>query len=57
MDYNKIYNDFMKDRLEKKPERLLLKKKGYYFEGHHIIPKSKGGIGNSNRPKNNKNIF
>jgi hypothetical protein len=56
MDYNKIYDDFMKDRLEKKPERLLLKKKGHYFEGHHIIPKSKGGIGNSNRPKNNKNI-
>jgi len=46
----------MQDRLDKKPERLLLKKNGDYFEGHHIIPKSKGGVGNSNRPKNNKNI-
>jgi hypothetical protein len=46
----------MQDRLDKKPERLLLKKNGEYFEGHHIIPKSKGGVGNSNRPKNNQNI-
>ena len=46
----------MQDRLSKKPERLLLKKEGEYFEGHHIIPKSKGGTGNSNRPKNNQNI-
>jgi len=46
----------MQDRLDKKPERLLLKKNGEYFEGHHIIPKSKGGTGNSNRPKNNQNI-
>lgn len=46
----------MRDRLEKKSERLLLKKNGVYFEGHHIIPKSKGGNGNSNRPKNNVNI-
>jgi len=46
----------MQDRLDKKPERLLFKKNGDYFEGHHIIPKSKGGVGNSNRPKNNQNI-
>jgi hypothetical protein len=46
----------MQDRLDKKPERLLLKKNGEYFEGHHIIPKSKGGSGNSTRPKNNPNI-
>lgn len=46
----------MQDRLNKKPERLTLKKKGEYFEGHHIIPKSKGGTGNSYRPKNNENI-
>jgi hypothetical protein len=46
----------MQDRLEKKTERIELKKKGEYFEGHHIIPKSKGGTGNSNRPKNNSNI-
>jgi hypothetical protein len=56
MDYKKIYDNFMLDRLNKKPERLLLKKTGVYFEGHHIIPKSKGGDGNSNRPKNNPNI-
>jgi len=46
----------MQDRLDKKPERLLLKKNGEYFEGHHIIPKSKGGSGTSTRPKNNPNI-
>jgi hypothetical protein len=46
----------MQNRLDKKPERLSLKKNGEYFEGHHIIPKSKGGSGNSNRPKNNPNI-
>ena len=46
----------MKDRLEKKPERLSLKKKGEYFEGHHIIPKSKGGDGNSGKSKNSPNI-
>jgi hypothetical protein len=56
MDYKKIYDNFMQDRLNKKPERLLLKKTGTYFEGHHIIPKSRGGSGNSYRPKNNLNI-
>jgi hypothetical protein len=35
MDYKKIYDNFMQDRLNKKPERLTLKKKGEYFEGHH----------------------
>jgi hypothetical protein len=56
MNYKKIYDNFMQDRLDKKPERLLLKKNGEYFEGHHIIPKSKGGSGTSTRPKNNPNI-
>lgn len=56
MDYKKIYDDFIQDRLKKNPERLLQKKNGNYFEGHHIIPKSKGGRGNSSRPKNNENI-
>lgn len=46
----------MQDRLDKKPERLQLKKNGDYFEGHHIIPKSKGGTGDSTRPNNNPNI-
>jgi hypothetical protein len=39
-----------------KPQRLSQKRCGFYFEGHHIIPKCKGGTGNSNRPKNNTNI-
>jgi len=56
MDYKKIYDNLMNDRLEKKSERLILKKEGFYFEGHHIIPKYKGGSGNSSRPKNNPNI-
>ena len=46
----------MLDRLAKKPERIKLKRQGVYFEGHHILPKYKGGSGNSNRPKNNSNI-
>jgi len=56
MNYEKIYNDLMIDRLNKKPLRLKQKRSGFYFEGHHIIPKCKGGTGNSNRPKNNSNI-
>lgn len=46
----------MESRLTIKKERLQLKKNGDYFEGHHIIPKSKGGTGDSTRPKNNPNI-
>lgn len=46
----------MSSRLEMKKQRLSEKRNGIYFEGHHIIPKSKGGTGNSNRPKNNPNI-
>jgi hypothetical protein len=56
MNYNKIYDDLMSSRLELKLDRIKLKKEGEYFEGHHIIPKCKGGLGNSNRPKNNTNI-
>lgn len=56
MDYKKIYDDLMNDRIQKKPERLKQKRSGSYFEGHHIIPKWMGGTGNSNRPKNNNNI-
>lgn len=46
----------MESRLELKSTRIQQKKLGSYFEGHHIIPRSKGGTGNSNRPKNNSNI-
>jgi hypothetical protein len=56
MNYEKIYNDLMSDRLSKKPQRLKEKRCGFYFEGHHILPKCKGGMGNSNRAKNNSNI-
>jgi hypothetical protein len=56
MDYKKIYDNLMKSRLSIKTERFKEKKIGVYFEGHHIIPKCKGGLGNSNRPKNNPNI-
>jgi hypothetical protein len=56
MDYNKIYNDLMFSRLLLKPERIKEKRNGTYFEGHHIIPKCKGGTGASTRPKNNSNI-
>lgn len=56
MNYNKIYDDLMFSRLNLKLQRIEEKKSGVYFEGHHIIPKCKGGYGNSNRPKNNPNI-
>lgn len=46
----------MIDRLNKKPLRLKEKRSGFYFEGHHIIPKCKGGTGTSTRAKNNPNI-
>lgn len=57
MDYKKIYDNLMKSRLSIKTERFKEKKIGVYFEGHHIIPKCKGGLGNSNRRKNNPNIY
>jgi len=56
MDYKKIYDSLMNSRLEVKNNRIKDKKNGIYFEGHHIIPKSKGGSGTSTRPKNNQNI-
>ena len=46
----------MLSRLLLKPERIKEKRNGEYFEGHHIIPKCKGGTGTSTRPKNNTNI-
>lgn len=56
MDYKKIYQDLVDTRLSMKIDRLNQKKSGVYFEGHHIIPKSKGGTGTSTRAKNNPNI-
>lgn len=56
MNYKKIYNDLMLSRLLLKNSRIKEKTQGQYFEGHHIIPKCKGGAGISTRPKNNENI-
>jgi hypothetical protein len=56
MDYAKHYNNLMSTRLLLKPERHKMRKSGQYFEGHHIIPKSKGGTGISSRGLNNDNI-
>jgi hypothetical protein len=56
MNYKKIYQDLVDTRLSMKIDRLNQKKSGVYFEGHHIIPKSKGGLGTSTRAKNNPNI-
>jgi hypothetical protein len=47
MDYQKHYNNLISTRLLLKNERIKLKQKGIYFEGHHIIPKSLGGTGRS----------
>jgi len=43
MDYLKIYNNLMKTMVAIKRERKDLKKKGSYFERHHITPLSMGG--------------
>lgn len=56
MNYKKIYDDFMHSRLLLKNERHIKRKNGEYFEGHHILPKSKGGLGVSSRGLNNDNI-
>lgn len=56
MNYKRHYDNLISTRLEIKSYRIKQKKQGVYFEGHHIIPKCKGGTGNSNRPKNNPNI-
>lgn len=56
MDYKKIYDNLMSSRLLLKKERHQKRKNGEYYEGHHIIPKSKGGTGTSTRGLNNPNI-
>ena len=43
MDYKKIYDSLMTSRMAMKDERKIEKKKGSYFERHHIIPISLGG--------------
>jgi hypothetical protein len=56
MNYQKIYDDLMSSRLLLKKDRHHDKKEGAYFEGHHILPKAKGGTGTSSRGLNNDNI-
>lgn len=56
MNYKKVYDDLMISRLLMKQERYNERKNGKYFEGHHILPKCKGGEGNSSKGLNNKNI-
>lgn len=38
MNYERIYSEFIADRLTKQPS------KPEYFEKHHILPKSLGGM-------------
>lgn len=50
MNYEKIYYQIIENAKLHQEERITLHsldKKKYYFEGHHIIPKSLGGDGNS----------
>ena len=56
MNYSKIYDDLMSNRMILKYDRIEEKLNGVYFEGHHIIPKCKGGSGVSTKPKNSINI-
>lgn len=56
MNYQKIYDNLMSSRMDLKKSRHSLRKNGEYFEGHHIIPKSKGGTGCSTSGLNNDNI-
>ena len=46
----------MSTRLLLKQERYLMRKNGHYFEGHHILPKCKGGSGTSHQGLKNDNI-
>lgn len=46
----------MSTRLLLKQQRYTEKKQGNYFEGHHVLPKAKGGTGTSSRGLNNSNI-
>ena len=51
MDYKRIYDDLMQSRLLMKESRIEKRKQGEYFESHHIIPKSMGGLGDVRKPK------
>lgn len=46
----------MISRLLLKEQRYQERKDGVYYEGHHILPKAKGGTGTSTRGLNHPNI-
>ena len=46
MNYTKIYASIVLRAQIERTERLTLKKQGKYFEDHHIIPRSLGGVDN-----------
>jgi hypothetical protein len=48
MNYEKIYNQIIEKAKLEQDKRIVRKKNGEYFEGHHIIPVCLGGKGNSN---------
>lgn len=43
MNYTRIYASIVLRAQSERAERLALKKKGKYFEDHHIVPRSLGG--------------
>lgn len=55
MNYQKIYNQIVERAKQETENRIIKKKAGEYFEGHHIIPKCLGGEGNS-KSYNHPNI-
>ena len=56
MNSQKHYDSLMESRIILKNQRHQERKVGIYYEGHHIIPKAKGGEGNSSRGLNHQNI-
>jgi hypothetical protein len=56
MDYKKHYDNLMSSRMLLKKERIIDKKRGGYYEGHHILPKCKGGLGTSSKGYTHNNI-
>jgi len=47
MNYQRIYNQIIERAQSEVSERILHKKNGGYYEGHHIIPRCMGGEGES----------
>lgn len=56
MNYKKHYDSLVESRFILKNQRYQERKVGIYYEGHHIVPKAKGGEGNSSRGLNHPNI-